>query len=398
MNQKSVNSSIFKFGGALATEQRPTVTYDPLQGQAFVRRLVAPMSVDTLILLIRSGWRTDRVLRMMVQQVNGVENARSASGPTPDVAAEYSEFLMLSRTLRQLQLGGNVRIGYETNEKLLSGAIDPDDLKAADFVDAAKSGWTIQPRRERMAIAMNEIEEGAPKIINQFLNKDLLLKRTNHIQQHGLSEPFRVRFDEDRKKFILQNRPIDFRAAQDAKLDLVSCIVEDPSEYFLTSPSQSLILSWDVSRVPTKDKQPTNPYPQETLDALEAISNLAIQEGRYELKIEPRSLLGSLYYLSHAIHVPQEHVEQGLVTTTFHEWGEPLDWNDVTGDLLQVCCQKRKPKAAVVSVKYRGYWFYIPDSHLSSKSTFTLLLQLFELQAGGGAEGAKPVLTLSVGR
>jgi hypothetical protein len=66
LDEKSINSSIFKFGGALATEQRPTVTYDPLQGQAFVRRLVAPMSVDTLILLVRSGWRTDRVLRMMV--------------------------------------------------------------------------------------------------------------------------------------------------------------------------------------------------------------------------------------------------------------------------------------------------------------------------------------------
>jgi hypothetical protein len=134
------------------------------------------------------------------------------------------------------------------------------------------------------------------------------------------------------------------------------------------------------------------------LAALKEIPHLAIEEGRYELKIEPRSLLGSLYFLSHAIHVPDEHVEQGLVTTTFHEWGEPLDWNDVTGDLLQVCCQKRKPKAAAVSVKYRGHWFYIPDSHLSSKSTFSLLLQLFELQAGGGAESAKPVLTLSVGR
>lgn len=42
--------------------------------------------------------------------------------------------------------------------------------------------------------------------------------------------------------------------------------------------------------------------------------------------------------------------------------------------------------------------FYIPDAHLSSKSTFALLLQLFELQAGGGAESVKPVLTLSVGR
>jgi hypothetical protein len=122
------------------------------------------------------------------------------------------------------------------------------------------------------------------------------------------------------------------------------------------------------------------------------------RSGRYELGIEPRSLMGTLYYLSHAIQVPLEHAERGLVTTTRHEWGESFDWNDVSGDLLQVCSQKRKPRHAAVAVKYRDHWFYIDDRHLSSKSTFTLLLQLFELQAGGGAEGTKPVLTLSVGR
>ena len=70
-----------------------------------------------------------------------------------------------------------------------------------------------------------------------------------------------------------------------------------------------------------------------------------------------------------------------------HEWGEPFDWSNVSGDLLQVSSQKHKPKCAAVAVKYRDNWFYIDDRNLSSKSTFTLLLQLFELQAGGGATG-----------
>jgi hypothetical protein len=44
-------------------------------------------------------------------------------------------------------------------------------------------------------------------------------------------------------------------------------------------------------------------------------------------------------------------------------------------------------------VNYRGHWFYIDDSDLESKSTFTLLARIFALQAGK-AEGIVPVLTL----
>jgi len=52
--------------------------------------------------------------------------------------------------------------------------------------------------------------------------------------------------------------------------------------------------------------------------------------------------------------------------------------------------------AAAVRVRYRDHWFYIPDEDLASKSTFSLLAQLFALQAGSG-DGLRPVLTLPVG-
>jgi hypothetical protein len=108
--------------------------------------------------------------------------------------------------------------------------------------------------------------------------------------------------------------------------------------------------------------------------------------------------MGTLYYLSHAVQVPAEHEAAGLVmTTTTIEGGEVFDWTQLTGDLLSVHCSKCKPKCAAVAVHYRGYWFFVDDRDQSSKATFTLLMQLFELQAGGGAIGTKPVLTLPVG-
>ena len=48
------------------------------------------------------------------------------------------------------------------------------------------------------------------------------------------------------------------------------------------------------------------------------------------------------------------------------------------------------------AVRCRGYWFYIDNTDLHSKSMFALLRQLFFLQAGQ-LKGAAPVLTLPVG-
>ena len=47
-------------------------------------------------------------------------------------------------------------------------------------------------------------------------------------------------------------------------------------------------------------------------------------------------------------------------------------------------------------MRYRDAWFYIDDSDLTSKSTFTLTGQLFELQAGD-VGGVAPLLTLPIG-
>ena len=77
--------------------------------------------------------------------------------------------------------------------------------------------------------------------------------------------------------------------------------------------------------------------------------------------------------------------------------GQQFDWKEVLGDYLKIQVKNEKPIDTRLRVNYRGHWFYIDDSDLESKSTFTLLAQIFALQAGK-AEGIVPVLTLPVGR
>jgi len=67
-------------GGNLEYTERPTITYTPLGGKDFVRSVLTPADLDTLVLLSNSGWSIERLLRLMANSMNGLPNASSASG------------------------------------------------------------------------------------------------------------------------------------------------------------------------------------------------------------------------------------------------------------------------------------------------------------------------------
>ncbi len=123
---------------------------------------------------------------------------------------------------------------------------------------------------------------------------------------------------------------------------------------------------------------------------------LDYKEGEWDVRT--RSISSMLYYLSQNVAIPERHKEDGLVTITKTTDGEEFNWDKTpAGTMLKVRSKKwGKPDNAFVSVPYRGAWFYIADNDLNSKSTFTLLKQLFSLQAGH-IRDAGPTLTLPVG-
>jgi len=118
---------------------------------------------------------------------------------------------------------------------------------------------------------------------------------------------------------------------------------------------------------------------------------------RNKLVITPRSLLGTLFFLSHAVDVPRDDLTSGLATLTHDAEGREVDWGDVTMQLLRIHSDAHLPAHAAVAVRYRGNWFYIDDRDRNTKSTFMLLNYMFALQAGE-YDSKGPVLTLPVGR
>ena len=126
------------------------------------------------------------------------------------------------------------------------------------------------------------------------------------------------------------------------------------------------------------------------------LTNMFFNRPENGLAVRTRSMMGILFYLSHNAEVPPAHREAGLVTRTLAADNTAFDWNKVTGDLFRVKSADARPANAFVSVTYRGKWFYLADNDLESKSTFMLLTQLFNLQAGQ-IKTVAPALTIGVG-
>jgi hypothetical protein len=100
------------------------------------------------------------------------------------------------------------------------------------------------------------------------------------------------------------------------------------------------------------------------------------------MDIVTRSLLGIMFYLSQGVEIPNKDILEGKITLTKKVNGDNFDWKEITGDLLIIKHGLKVPDDSEVSIFYRNYWFYINDSDLKSKSTFSLLSQVYSLQAG----------------
>jgi len=315
---------VLGLGGRYAYDEKPTITYTPLQGEDFVQRLMSPLQIDALIGLYYSGWSIDRILRLSVQHINGVENAIGASGPTPDYVPTYAGFARVAKCLRHLQKSRDLNLGYESRAETVVESVDPKQVTGSDLVEAAEKGYKFMRK------------EGSDGLVLARPKKSAVLE----LRSDALNRP--------ETRVLVQL--LGLRPGR-TQYDVTAGV---------TGGGPGAKGPWDSMAVNT------------------------------------RSLLGTFFYLSQAVEVPESHQKQGLVTLTRDEEGEVFEWSRVTGDLFRVHSSWLRPTQAAVAVRYRDYWFYIDDADLNSKSTFALLGQIFGLQSGQ-VKSIAPVLTLPIG-
>lgn len=183
------NAESFGLSGNANSYERPTISYRPVVGQAFITQMLEPIDEDKLTLLYNAGWPVDTLFGLTVQSINGIQNAPGASGPTPELDPDFRRFQRIIHNFRELQRAGLLTVGRDKNSSQLRIApdvglqneigfiqrtlsIDPDanTYSIAQATDAAKSDTiAIVPRSlmsamfylsQGVEVPKNDIEDG----------------------------------------------------------------------------------------------------------------------------------------------------------------------------------------------------------------------------------------------
>jgi hypothetical protein len=97
-SSKDYAGNLVPFSAGVAYEENPTISYEPLSGGEFVRKMLSPVSVTEWHLLSTSVKHPGQVLALMVRNVNGLRNPLpGAAQPSPG----FVRFIELYDRLRQ---------------------------------------------------------------------------------------------------------------------------------------------------------------------------------------------------------------------------------------------------------------------------------------------------------
>ena len=117
------------------------------------------------------------------------------------------------------------------------------------------------------------------------------------------------------------------------------------------------------------------------------------------IRIRMRSFYGVMNFLAHAVQIPPEDEAAGRSLMQPPGEGELAEHVMLyLSKILHIHESSKPPKDAFVAVRHRGKWFYIDDREVMSKRSFSMAVELMNLEiSGGGGSPTAPILTIPVG-
>jgi hypothetical protein len=113
-----------------------------------------------------------------------------------------------------------------------------------------------------------------------------------------------------------------------------------------------------------------------------------VPKNRHEVAMLTRSMMEIMLQLGFGIEIPAAHAAGGRVLP-----GQRQEGDTQAKPLVHIHSGTEAPVDAYAAVPYKGYWYWIDDTDIASKRTFTFLMILFSL-AETGQTNAAPVVTV----
>jgi hypothetical protein len=103
----SFDTTSIQVGMAGKYTDRPTITYVPLTGNAFIKSLMTPFTPESMMSAIQAGMPANMIFKLGVASVNGLRNR---SAPTTGFRPAERKFLRVVEIIRSLQVAGAISL------------------------------------------------------------------------------------------------------------------------------------------------------------------------------------------------------------------------------------------------------------------------------------------------
>jgi hypothetical protein len=100
--------------------ESPTITYNPMTGERFIRSLMKPVAPASLLSLVQAGWPVDGVLALGARSINGLHGGSRMQLVMHAADPNYYKVLAL---MRELQVSGQFGLRIEDKEGGASGVV-----------------------------------------------------------------------------------------------------------------------------------------------------------------------------------------------------------------------------------------------------------------------------------
>lgn len=221
--------------------ESPTITFNPMTGDAYIKTLVRPIEPADLLGLVEAGWPIDAVFSVGVRSINGL-HATSHTVMKKD--AGNADFYRVLTLLRQLQDSGAVAMRVEGTSK----AKDKEDDDSSDEKSKAPPGHTIMILRSR---ALDEDGQRASEEVRRLLRLSP--------DADELSLVFATNSKNDHEVAMMTRSMIEILAETSHGVDVPALDLEEGRAVKMADPSD-LGASFYVLHVHSSD---TKPRPQD---------------------------------------------------------------------------------------------------------------------------------------
>lgn len=136
----------------------PTLSYTPRDPSELTRVMVAPVGITALGLMANNGWSVEDVLRLVVAEMNGLQNAPGAEAIVPESVPEPSPFVEMAAVAGRLRRERLLVLASFDEPASVSPEIAADRVDGSDFVQAAAHDLEYRPAEGSDALVLTRAE------------------------------------------------------------------------------------------------------------------------------------------------------------------------------------------------------------------------------------------------